>query len=146
MNIKNQVTFLITVTLVACTFIACQKKEIKGPQGDSGTAGGGGNTNISTTNVFVVTSAQWVPDSAAATWKVTVPSPLITKNVMDKGVVKVAVQVENEWWEMPYIGGDLVTQFGFKEGFLHIAISDIHEVLRPRPATQNFRMVILTEN
>jgi len=127
-------------------FASCKKKEIQGPQGDPGTPGGGGNSNIVSTTTFPVLSTQWVADSAAASWKATIASSLITQTVVEKGAVKVTVQVDADWWELPYISEDLVTQFGFKEGVLYITVSDIHEVLQKKPASQNFRMVILTES
>src|SRR4051812_43081865 len=99
--------------LCGLLLLQCQKQEIKGPQGDPGTPGGGGNANITSTNTFVVTSEQWHPDSASHATKATVVFSELTKDIVARATVKVYVLTGSLWRELPFDTGDLYTQYGF---------------------------------
>lgn len=136
--------------LVSTAFIfiisACAKKEIKGPQGDPGTPGGGGNASISSSTVFQITSLQWKADTPSVSLKVSVNSTLLTKEVVERGAVKVYMQLGSAWAELPYDSGDLFMQYAFQEGSLTLNYINIEGGFPAAPATANYRMVILSES
>jgi hypothetical protein len=140
--------------ILACASIlllsSCKKKEIQGPKGDPGANGIGGNASITTTTVFTVASSQWVADSAAECRRVTISAAQITKSIMEKGAVRVYIQPDaafgvTAWTELPFVRGDLFTQFGFSEGELHLQYLNIEGGLPPVPATASYRMVLVSE-
>ena len=144
---KNSFYAYFLVITFAIIFGACAKKEIQGPKGDPGTPGNGGNTNISSSDVFVIGSTQWQPSSAdSSLWQVTYNSALITKDVVAKGSVKLYLQIGTAWFELPYINADLYTQFGYSEGQLKLVYSDIHGEKISAPALANYRLVVLNQS
>src|SRR5688572_27146418 len=117
------------IAMLACALCiivtACKKKEIPGPKGEPGDPGGGGNTTVTSTAVFAVASSQWKVDSIADCMKATLDFPQITKEVISTGAVKVFIQkdaafLDPAWTELPFVQGDLFTQFGFDEGHLYL--------------------------
>ena len=148
MNNKTSSTklFLSLVTVFFMLISACTKKEIKGPQGDPGTPGAGGNATISSSAVFLITSSLWKVDSASSSLKVSINSALLTKDVVDKGAVKVYLQMGTAWAELPYDSGDLFMQYGFQEGILSLNYINIEGGFPSAPANANYRMVILSES
>jgi hypothetical protein len=135
---------LLILFVLAISFAGCKKKEIPGPQGDPGAPGIGGNSNMSSQS-FVIAASQWTTDIDSSLWKASVNSTLITKDIVDKGSVKIFIQVNNTWWELPYTNSDLFMQFGFTEGVAHLLYSDIHGGKTDRPATANYRLVTFSE-
>lgn len=135
--------YILLVFLTALLCSACKKKEIQGPQGDPGTPGKGGNSDITASSVFAVQFADWVADSAAFAWNASVSAPLITKEVIETGSVKLFISVDNYWWELPYLHDEDVTQFGFVEGTLKMKVASIHGLMPHRPITSNYRLVVL---
>lgn len=124
----------------------CKKQEIQGPKGDPGTPGGGGNSNISSTTFYSVSNGAWKWDSISHSLKITLDAPAITKDVIDKGAVKVYVQKQAATWsELPYVNGDLFTQFGFDQGHLYLYYINIEGGSAPPPPSEDYRMVILSE-
>ncbi len=131
---------------IALLCISCKKEEIKGPQGDPGSPGGGGNSNISSTSVFVINSSQWKADSVSQSLKASVNSALLTKDVVEKGAVKVYIQTGTSWSELPYDSGDLFMQYSFQEGALSLYYINIEGGFATAPATANYRMTTLSES
>ena len=141
----------ITTKLLLCLITAglifggCKKEEVKGPQGDPGPNGTGGNANTSSSAIFVVGTSQWT--SGTSQWEYTYNSGLITKTAADNGAVKVFKEVNGTWWELPFAEGDLMTQCGFSEGKVKLVHIDIHGGLPPSaPTTANYRLVVLSES
>src|ERR1044072_9106107 len=114
----------ILVFSLGLLFTACKKKEIQGPQGDPGTPGGGGNANISST-VFAVNTSQWSIDTIENCRKATIGFTALTKEVVEKGAIKVYVQTATTWAELPFNMGDLFTEYGFDEGHLYLKYINI---------------------
>jgi hypothetical protein len=140
LKIKLFAVLLMAVLLV----IACKKKEIPGPQGEPGKNGTGGNSNTTSSAVFPITNSQWVSDGG--NWTATYSSTLITKDVVDKGSLKLYVDIGGSWWELPYAEGDLLTQCGFSEGKVRLVHGDIHGGLPfSAPPTRNYRLVTVVE-
>jgi hypothetical protein len=137
---KASFFFLLVVLMIG----SCKKEEIPGPKGEPGTPGGGGNSSISSSNVFTVTSSQWVPDTVAKCLKVTLAFPSITKEVVDNGAVKVFIKDGTAWAELPFTSGDLFTQFGFAEGFLYLKYINIEGQISFSAPTASYRMVIIS--
>ncbi len=134
--------FLITFLFL---FTACKKQEIKGPQGDPGTNGSGGNSNIASSTVFSIDSTAWLINADNTIWEATSSQSIISQAVVDKGAVKVYMQLNNAWWELPYSIADQVTQFSFKLGQLNFITHDVEGAKPKRPSTKNYRVVVLTE-
>lgn len=147
MNSTHMIKVLLIPFCAFCLMVtACKKKEIQGPKGDPGAPGGGGNSNIASGSVFVVTTSQWQVDSVSESLKVTINASELTKDVIEKGGVKVYMQVGTTWADLPYVKGDLFTQFGFDEGHLYLHYINIEGGFPTAPLTTSFRMVILTES
>ena len=127
-------------------FSACKKEEIPGPKGDPGTPGIGGNSNIVSTNSFVINSAAWISDTVAQCMKVTLSFTALTQDVVDKGGVKVYKQVGTVWSELPLTTTDLFTQYGFDVGNLYLNYINIEGGMPGTPpATERYRLTILSE-
>jgi hypothetical protein len=130
--------------LLVLAFVQCNKKEIKGPQGDPGSNGSGGSSSAATSGTFVLTSNDWVAEGAA--WKATIVSSLITADVASKGAVKVFVEINGAWWQLPFDEGELFTQCGFSEGKATLLYSDIEGGTPAKPATRNYRLMTFYES
>ena len=122
---------------------SCKKEEIPGPKGEPGTPGGGGNSNITSSSNFIVNTSQWQVDSVAEMLKVTITAPELTKDVVEKGGVKVYRQNGSGWSELPFVQGDLFTQFGFSEGVLTLSYINIEGGIASAPPSATYRMVIV---
>ncbi len=136
---------LVVVCVLGFMLIACKKKEIPGPAGDQGLAGIDGKSYINSIS-FPVQSSQWVVDSVAKHWAVTLESYLITKEVYDKGSVKVFVRIDSLWQELPFLDDDTFTQFGFEPGRVKLVVTDMHSTVPLRPATSQYRIVTISEH
>lgn len=130
--------------MLGLLFFSCAKEEIQGPKGEPGTPGGGGNAGINASSIFTVTSTQW-QKTADSAWAYSINTSLITQEIVDKGVVKVYVQIGTAWWELPYTEGDLFTQCGFDVGFANLHFADIHGGMPPRPSTAAYRVITISE-
>ncbi len=119
---------------------SCKKETVPGPQGETGDAGK--NASVITTTMHVAAGA-WSMDSDSIIWSTVVFSPLVTKDVIDKGVVKLSVMRGTTWWDLPLTEDrDILTQFGIEQGQLQFEVVKLHG-RAPRPADQEFRMVII---
>lgn len=136
--------FYFYFLMISLSLLSCQKEAVQGPQGDPGTPGGGGNADISASQVFTVVTTQWQTSIDSSYWKFTIASELITQSVVDKGVLKVFVQRGDFWWELPYTEGDLFTQCGFEVGLANLFFTDIHGGLPDRPETAAYRVVAIS--
>jgi hypothetical protein len=145
MKYFTKTSFTIIICFLVVLLSACKKKEIQGPKGDPGTPGGGGNSNITSTSVFTITSSQWVADTAGDCLKVTLNFTSLTKDVVDNGGVKVFFQQGTTWSELPFTSGDLFTQFGFDEGHLYLKYINIEGGIPSAPPDAGYRMVILSQ-
>ncbi len=124
---------------------SCKKEEIKGPQGEPGVSGTGGNSSISSSNVFVVDSTDWKLASDGRTWEAITSQPLITPAVVEKGVVKVYILLNGYWWELPYAYIHDVTQYSYKASELRLTYIDVEGAIPEKPARASYRLVVLTE-
>jgi hypothetical protein len=149
-SMKYPVYFSFQLLIVLCVLSvlsgACKKKEIQGPKGEPGTPGKGGNSDISNTGIFPITSTQWIPNPDSSALEVKINTSLITKDVVDKGGVKAFVLEGTAWYELPFSTRDLFMQYGFEEGSVKFVFSNIHGGLPIRPSTTNFRIMILSES
>jgi len=143
-------TFWLLALTMSFFISSCKKKEIAGPQGDPGTPGAGGNVSVTTTSILVITSSQWSPDLQANCMRATIDFPQITNAVISRGAIKVFVQNGTSlggpvWAELPFVTGDLITQYGFDEGHLYLNFVNIEGGMPSAPPTNNYRVVILSE-
>lgn len=108
----------------------------EGPQGE---AGKDGNANVVGTNT--VTISNWT--AAGNGWETTLSAPGITQTIVDKGIVQVFIQYDNQWWALPDLNGINATQYGFSVGTVHLLNADNDGLATPYPATMTFRIVII---
>ena len=141
-KIKSYHYFFIALLLLAS---ACKKQEIKGPQGDPGANGTGGNSSIASSAVFSIDSTAWILNADNTVWEAISNQNIITQAVIDKGAVKVYMQLNNYWWELPYSIADQVTQFSFKVGQINFITHDVEGATPKRPSTKNYRVVVLSQ-
>lgn len=141
-SVKNRLSHLVLAGLVVLCQVACEKKEIQGPKGDPGTPGGGGNTSISSSDIFTIASSQWLPAADSSAWEVSISTPLITDEVFNKGAVRLYTRESASWWEVPNTREDLFMQFSFETGTLHLQFFDMHGGLPERPLTAQYRLVV----
>jgi len=147
---RHRIFFILALFALGLMISSCKKKEITGPKGEAGDQGIGGNANISGSTVFTITSSEWVVDTAANCRRVNISMPQITKDVISHGAVKVYMQSpptfsDAAWTELPFVKGDLFTQFGFEQGRLYLDFINIEGPVVGPPATNVFRLVIINE-
>lgn len=128
--------------IVMFAVISCKKEEIKGPQGDPGINGKGGNASIDNTDEFFVGTGIW--QQLDSVWHYEYATAAITSTVMATGGVKVFMKsATNVWQELPFAVGDILTQYSFRFGKIDIYVSDIHGGLPARPASSTFKAVTI---
>ena len=140
---KKIIHFSVTLILFF-VLTDCKKKEIPGPQGAPGTNGTGGNASTSSSDLFVINSADWKVNGSVLEYIYS--SPLITAKVVNEGGLKVFMQLSNVWWELPNSTGDLLMQCGFSEGKVRLTFADIHGGVPAAPETANYRLVTLSSS
>src|SRR5687768_1204219 len=129
---------LFLLLFALCLLGACKKREVPGPQGPTGDAGKGGSANSASSGIFLIAGSEWTsPDQII--WQVLRNSSFITKNLADKGSIKTLMEINNVWWELPYVEHDLFMQCSFKEGVAHLTFEEVHRNLPPQPTTRNYR-------
>jgi hypothetical protein len=84
-------------------------------------------------------------DTVSQCRKATIAFAVITKDIIEKGAVKVYTDRGGIWAELPLTVGDLFTQFGFDEGHLYLNYINIEGGMPPVPPTADYRVVILSE-
>ena len=142
---KNLMRIALSLVALGIFLSSCQKKEIPGPKGEPGTPGGGGNSNIVASSIFAIASSQWNANSDSTVWQFKIDAPQVTGDIAEKGAVKVFTQVSGVWWEMPYLAGEFLLQFGFSINTITLSYFDPHGQKLQRPATANFRFITLSE-
>ena len=130
---------VLSISLL-CIISSCKKEVVQGPAGETGAAGK--NATVTTTT-FTVSSAAWGMDPDSLIWSTVVFTPLITKEIVEKGIVKMSVLRGSSWWELPLTENrDILTQFGFEQGQVQFEVVELHG-RAPRPADQKFKMDII---
>jgi hypothetical protein len=135
-------SFCILLLLIS----ACKKQEIKGPTGDPGVNGTGGNSLIQSSTIFSIDSTAWQLSSDNTIWQAVSAQTIVSQAVLDKGAVKVYMQLNNAWWELPYSIADQVTQFSFSLGHVNFVTHDVEGATPKRPSTKNYRVVVLLDS
>ncbi|MBL7931856.1 MAG: hypothetical protein JNL60_08140 [Bacteroidia bacterium] len=139
--------FAMVFCSLALLFASCKKEEIQGPKGEPGSPGGGGNSNMTASETFTVASSDWLTDSASFGRKATINFAGITKEVVEKGSLKMYMKIGTAWAELPYTQGDFVTQYGFDEGHIYLEFINIEQIGMPSPpVTTSYRVVIITQS
>ena len=144
--------FIKTLLILSCSLglllSGCKKKEVEpiaGPKGEQGAPGIGGNADVTSITIFQVNASKWEADTATNGMKATFDFPEITRDVVDHGAVKVFIKTGNAWSELPFVRGDLFTQFGFDEGYLYLHYINIEGILTPAPQVDFYRLVIYSK-
>lgn len=133
LNLKSTaVIALFTLLLFSC------KKEVVGPKGDKGTAGGTGNL-VQTERIFTLSTNAWT--SNLGVWWAKIYAPEITNEVIAKGEVRVFIKVNNSWWSCPYAVGNLFMEQETEQGYLLLKYSHIHGDPPPAPGTTEFKLL-----
>lgn len=146
-SLKDQTRFIFgVISLLLVSLYGCKKTEIKGPQGDPGVNVNGGNSNITSSKLFVIDSLDWQYKPSTYQWEVVSTQTLINQNILDKGVVKLYMQVDNYWAELPYATGDQIIQFAYKLNQIRFELGESHGGAPPRPATAKYRLVVFYES
>jgi hypothetical protein len=128
---------LLTGALIL--FSACTK-QVAGPKGDPGTPGKAGNLKKELATVITLNASSWALEEQ--TWKASVFVSAITRDVIERGEVKLYVEKDGKWWALPYGQGYVFTQYSIEENFIRLECTDIHEGLPEQPQTARFRLVV----
>ncbi len=123
--------FLVLTGLCSC------KKYVAGPKGDTGTPGKSGNA-IQSTRSFQPLS--WTFNGAW--WNTSINVPEITDNVIANGEVEVYMQINDQWWALPYAVGDVFMQMSIEKNWVRLKYSKIHDGPPAQPSGVNFRVVV----
>ncbi len=137
MPIKQTLSLFLLIGLLttACT------KEVAGPKGDKGDPGA--DALVSSTATFPVASTEWKHDSTdnKHKWRLTLYSDLITADIVKTGSIKVLIEVDSKWYELPYLFGEEVMQHAWKQNLITIDLFSIHNAFPDQPKPSNFRIV-----
>lgn len=129
----------LSVPVLLILFASC-KKYVAGPKGDPGTPGLNGNVKQYS---IVVNQASAVWTFNGGWWTSSLDAPTITDGVIERGDVKVYVQVGTEWWALPYAVGNLITQCSVENSVVHLKYYKIHNGPPAMPDNMNFRIVTM---
>lgn len=140
MKNSNIRTLLFAIPIIILSFSSC-KKDVAGPKGDPGTNGGNGNLKKSE-RTFTVQASSWVNNLGF--YSTNVYFPEITNDVISKGEVEVYMQTGTQWWNLPYLVGDIVMHQSIEFETLHLEYSRIHGVPPSSPGQVTFRVVVYT--
>lgn len=136
---KLHLLLIILIASILLTLVACTKY-VAGPKGEAGTPGSAGNLVVSQFSL-TIKSSDW--SALEATWIADVFSDKITPIVLQKGEVKVYVNVDGNWWVLPYGKDYIFTQSTLQEGKIRLVTAHIHGGVPIQPTTTNYRIVIL---
>jgi hypothetical protein len=134
----NTKTFGLLLLFLCLSFNSC-KKSVAGPQGDAGTPGGQGNLKQSDRS-FTIFPGSWTFNGGW--YNCDVYCPEITSSVISSGEIKVYMQVNSQWWSLPYTVGDIFMEQTSETGTLHLKYSKIHGGPPPAPTQNVFRIVV----
>lgn len=131
---------LFILGLAGFLFFSCTK-EVVGPKGDKGDSGA--DALVSSTATFPLASSEWKHDSTdnKHKWRATIFSNLITADIVKTGSIKLLVEVDSRWYELPYLFGEEVMQHSWKENLITVEVYSIHNDFPDQPKTMNFRIV-----
>lgn len=129
------ILLLLFALLTACT------KEVEGPKGDKGDPGA--DALVSSTATFPVASTEWKHDSTdnKHKWRLTLYSDLITADIVKTGSIKLLIEVDSKWYELPYLFGEEVMQHAWKQNLITVDLFSIHNDFPDQPKPSNFRIV-----
>jgi hypothetical protein len=133
-------TLLLAIPFLLLSLVAC-KKDVAGPKGDPGIDGGKGNLKKSE-RTFTVQASSWINTSGY--YSTVVYCPEISNDVISKGEVEVYMKVGTQWWNLPYLVGDIVMHQSIEFEKLHLNYSRIHGVPPSSPGAVTFRIVVYT--
>lgn len=139
MRVSSNLFYTLLLTLLLGTF-ACTKY-VAGPKGDPGTPGEAGNLVLSQFSK-TIDSLDWSKQEAA--WIADIYTEQLTKNVIEKGEVKVYLYTENDWWVLPYGKNYVFTQCTIELGKIRLIREDIHGGVPSRPSKSDYRIVIMS--
>lgn len=141
MKIGKYNIFISTALLFALTFSFCTKN-VAGPKGDPGTPGKKGNAVETHTKAFVQPSSAW--SKQEFDWESLLYVPEITQTVLEKGEIKVYVQIGTDWYDLPYIEGLYITRCRFQAGLVYLNYYHTHTVVPERPVARSYRVVVIS--
>lgn len=139
---KIQSIKFIWIILLLGMIVAC-KKQVAGPKGETGMAGQNGNANQNNIDSFLLLSQDWVTNSVKKDWNANVFNSLITENIVQSGNVDIYVNVNSEWFRLPYTKDDFHLQYKLSNGLIILNYFKSHGVADP-PDPMRFRMVIVS--
>jgi hypothetical protein len=136
----KKLSILCLMPLTALLLLGSCTKQTAGPQGAQGLPGKDATISSS---YFTVPSSAWKYASDSLTWQTVVFNPLITEEIISKGVVKIYVQRSTSWWELPHMEErEIVTQFGVEAGQIQLETFPLHGGA-PKPVDQTFKLVLI---
>ncbi|WP_297509146.1 hypothetical protein [Flavobacterium sp.] len=125
--------------LLVFTFFSCSE------DGKDGKDGVDGNANVIGTNTVTTSSSNWSSNTSGSFWYTTLSLPAITQSIIDKGVVSLFKSDSNgAWIAMPYTIGNQSWYYEFGVGFINIYTTNTNLSSMPNPATQKFRVVVIS--
>ncbi|WP_317899680.1 hypothetical protein [Aurantibacillus circumpalustris] len=133
----------ISILVLLFMFTAC-KKYVAGPQGDPGTPGKAGNLTQININPIKVSTFSWTFKSNTFSWETTIYVGEISKDVIEKGEVKVYLDLNDQWNALPYGKNYIFTQYSISENLIKLNTSHIHGGEPSRPLDANYRIVIFS--
>lgn len=139
LHLPKSTISLIVLVCVAVFLCRCTK-QVPGPKGDTGAAGGNGNAKHSTTVVFNHPASAWAPSED--NWETVIFVPEITEQVLSGGKVKVYVQINDLWWPLPHEASETFTQFTLRNGFIKLFCERLHGNT-VKPVSANYRVTIV---
>ncbi len=135
---KTKIT-LVMFLLIALTFNACKKPK-DGEDGPQGLQGPAGNANVQGSQPY---SATFITSNGNL-YYVNINAPLLTQDILDKGVVMVYTGGVGDWWPLPLTANITTTYFNIKLNLVTIYIRNTDGSTTPNPGTKTFRNVYIS--
>lgn len=134
-------TSFFAIIFLSLLFTCCTKN-VAGPKGDPGTPGKSGNVIQTHTKAFVQPPSAWT--KLEFDWESVIYVAEMTKSVLEKGEVKVYVQIGTDWYDLPYAEGLFVTQCRFEQGMIYLKYYNTHTAIPERPTARTYRVVVFS--
>jgi hypothetical protein len=110
------------------------------PPGEKGADGKDISVITSTINV---PSGAWSVATNTLSWSAVIFNSQITKEIVEKGVVKLSLLRGTTWWELPLTEDrETLTQFGVETGQIQLEVVDLHGAAE-KPEDQLFKLVLI---
>ena len=138
---KKLKTSFFGIIVLPLLFTFCTKN-VAGPKGDPGTPRKSGNVFQTHTKAFVQPPSAWT--KLEFDWESVIYVAEITKSVLEKGEVKVYVQIGTDWYDLPYVEGLFVTRCRFETGMIYLNYYNTHTAIPQRPEARNYRVVVFS--